>query len=244
MENIIKVQKAVGLTPLQVIDQLRAEKPELKDEKLAYAGRLDPMAEGIMLILVGDECKKRKSYERLSKEYEFEMLFGISTDTYDILGKIVSYQKVAENIVDSARNILPSFVGRQTQPYPPYSSARVNGRPLFYWAREGKLNEKKIPTKEIIIHDLKVVSTGEISSDELEKYIFERIQKVTGEFRQEEILQLWKEFFEENKDIQFKTMKGLISCSSGTYVRSLVNDIGKKLSTPALTLSIKRTKIG
>jgi tRNA U55 pseudouridine synthase TruB len=69
---MILIDKKVGETPLELINRIRIEMPELKDERLSYAGRLDPMAEGQMLILVGDENDNREKYLGLDKEYEAE----------------------------------------------------------------------------------------------------------------------------------------------------------------------------
>ena len=88
MNTIILINKPISLTPLQAIRRLQSLHPELEGEKIGYAGRLDPMAEGLLLLLVSDENKKRKEYERLPKTYEFEVLLGIETDSYDVLGII------------------------------------------------------------------------------------------------------------------------------------------------------------
>ena len=88
MKNVLNLYKQVGITPLQLIKKFVRSNPEYKDEKLGYAGRLDPMAEGVMIILVGDENKKREKYLDLNKKYEVGILFGVSTDTHDVLGLI------------------------------------------------------------------------------------------------------------------------------------------------------------
>jgi len=88
MQKVLNLYKQTGVTPLQTIKQLQKRYPEYQDSKLGYAGRLDPMAEGVLLVLVDEENKKRRTYESLEKEYEFYMLFGVKTDTYDILGKM------------------------------------------------------------------------------------------------------------------------------------------------------------
>jgi tRNA U55 pseudouridine synthase TruB len=67
---------------------------------------------------------------------------------------------------------------------------------------------------------------------------------VQGEFRQEEIKQNWEGYFEKTSLEEYLVIKCLLKCSSGTYVRALVNEISKKLKVPALTFSIKRTKVG
>ncbi|MEX2029185.1 MAG: hypothetical protein WD963_01745, partial [Candidatus Paceibacterota bacterium] len=88
MKNILLLNKKEGETPLQALDNFRRKNIRYKDAKMTYAGRLDPMARGLLLVLSGEEVKKKEKYLALPKEYEFDILFGFSTDTYDILGKI------------------------------------------------------------------------------------------------------------------------------------------------------------
>ncbi len=83
--------KHLGETPLQALDRLRIEQPEYQKATLSYAGRLDPMAEGLLLVLVDDECKHSQDYFGFDKDYEATILFGFDTDTHDILGKIVEH---------------------------------------------------------------------------------------------------------------------------------------------------------
>ncbi|MES2135091.1 MAG: hypothetical protein V4449_02535 [Patescibacteria group bacterium] len=80
------LEKKIGDTPLQALEELRRKNDWLQSVPLTYAGRLDPMAEGKLLILIGDECKVRERYDGLDKEYEFEVLLGFSSDTGDVLG--------------------------------------------------------------------------------------------------------------------------------------------------------------
>lgn len=86
MEPYVVLYKKVGQTPLHVLEAYKNEHPELANVPMAYAGRLDPMAEGKLLVLQGDECKVQEKYHSLDKEYEFEVLFGVSSDTADVLG--------------------------------------------------------------------------------------------------------------------------------------------------------------
>ncbi len=88
MASVI-LNKKEGETPLQALERLRSSNSKYKDAKMTYAGRLDPMASGLLIILIGDEVKNKEKYLKLNKEYEFEVLFGFATDTYDILGKVV-----------------------------------------------------------------------------------------------------------------------------------------------------------
>ena len=74
MKNVINLYKPVGLSPLQVIEKFRLKHREYGKVKLGYAGRLDPMAEGVLMVLVGDENKKIRDYLKFDKEYRAEIL--------------------------------------------------------------------------------------------------------------------------------------------------------------------------
>ena len=244
MKKVILLNKKEGETPLAALMRLRSRDVRYKDVKMAYAGRLDPMASGLLLILLGEEVKKKEKYLKLSKEYEFEMLFGFATDTYDILGKITSsiesLPKESELKNSIKRNLL-SLKGRQIQKYPLFSSKTVKGKPLFTYAREGR--EVEAPEREIYVKKLKFVSLKEISGKKLLKNIEKRIDKVEGDFRQKEILGIWRKGLTLSAR-PFYFAKLSIECGSGTYVRGIANELGERMGIPALAYSIKRTRIG
>ena len=87
-EKVIVLYKKEGETPLECINRAKEEGVIPKEEKATYAGRLDPMAEGLLIILTGESVHKKEEYLKLSKEYEVEVLLGVSSDTGDILGVI------------------------------------------------------------------------------------------------------------------------------------------------------------
>jgi len=82
------LEKTVGETPLSCAEAYRSEHPELVGVSMAYAGRLDPMASGKLLVLLGEECKNQTAYHGLDKEYEFSVLLGIGSDSHDVLGRL------------------------------------------------------------------------------------------------------------------------------------------------------------
>ena len=85
--SVIPCIKYIGQTPLDVVEALReTNKWDKKDVKLSYAGRLDPMAHGLMIVLKDEECANQHKWHNMNKTYEFKLLIGLSTDTYDILG--------------------------------------------------------------------------------------------------------------------------------------------------------------
>jgi len=86
MKEKYLVCKKEGETPLEALERLRAAAAIPEDVPMTYAGRLDPMAEGLLLILAGEECKKKDEYTSLEKTYQAKILFGVGTDTYDLLG--------------------------------------------------------------------------------------------------------------------------------------------------------------
>jgi tRNA pseudouridine55 synthase len=265
MKRLLPINKPKGLTPLQTINVVRKKFPDLTKEKIGFAGRLDPLAHGVLLLMLGEETTKEKdTYLNLSKEYEFEAVFGVATDTYDTLGlinvianavkqspdEIASSSLIPRN--DELEKRIKAFIqtklGKQTQIYPPYSSKPVDGKPLYLWAREGKLSDIAIPTREIEIFSFELLEIGTLSSEKLKKEIFKQIDSVSGDFRQEEIKNVWDRFFTNNQrrktNSQFQTARFSIACSSGTYIRSLVNQLGEQLGIGAITLDILRTKVG
>jgi len=242
MNEVITVNKPGGLTPLQAIERFKQKFPLYQNEKISYAGRLDPMASGLLVLLVGDKNKNRNEFEGLKKTYEFELLLGIETDTYDGLGIISHVYNSPTDYLTQVAKLLPLFIGVQDQPYPPYSAMHVAGKPLYYWAREGKLDEIQIPTKTITIDSLTIKQASEVSSSILSKRIIKVIGGVQGDFRQSNIIGLWEKFSMDHRNFP------LISCtanvSSGTYIRSLAHEVGKRLGTGAIAYSIHRTKVG
>jgi tRNA pseudouridine55 synthase len=243
VKKVILLNKREGETPLEALDTFRTKHNAYKDVKMTYAGRLDPMASGLLLVLAGDETKNKEKYLNLEKEYEFRVLFGFSTDTYDILGKVINSKNILitkKEIEKAIKNNIKSFLGENIQKYPIYSSKTVKGKPLFIYARANE--EVDTPSRKVFIKKLKLEKIVQIDNKKLFKNIEKRIKKVQGDFRQDEILKIWrKELLTPNKFIvaSFK-----IKCSSGTYVRSVANSLGEKIGTGALAFSIKRTKIG
>ncbi len=247
MQKIINVYKPKGMTPLEVIEKLRISNPELKNQKISYAGRLDPLAHGVLLLVVGEETKQKAAYLSLPKTYEFEIILGLETDSYDVLGylKETQLKETSVNVNLFVNRFVNKMVGKYLQSYPPYSSKTVHGKPLFWWAKNNKLNEIKIPKHTIEIFDFKLLSIGNISVEKFENNITSEIALVKGEFRQEIILERWKKFFSQKNTEKYLTRIAFcINCSSGTYIRGLAQQLGKELKCGAIAIDILRTGIG
>lgn len=247
MNKVLNIYKPIGFTPLQIIHKLRESYPEYRNAKIGYAGRLDPMARGVLLLMIGDATRERDKYLNLDKEYVFEALFGFGTDTFDILGivnKISDKNLIAEDAEDSLKDLCKSYPRKFMQKYPPYSSKTVGGKALFEWSREGKIEDIEIPEKEIEIYDLELLSSGTVNALDLLNLINEKVDKISGDFRQEQILEQWENVLKRKGDEKLVTAKFRIICSSGTYVRRLVHEMGIKTGTGAVTIDILRTKAG
>lgn len=244
MHDVLNLYKPVGITPLECIKRFQKQHPEYANIPLGYAGRLDPMADGVLLILAGDANKKRKSYEALRKNYTFELMFGIATDTYDRLGIITKIKlPVDKTIIEKQLpKVLDETKHMTEQSYPPYSSRTVNGKPLYYWARKKQLDEIQIPSHSVTIHECTLEKLEETSIDLLTERVME-IKKVAGDFRQSAILSQWDTFFSKHKT-PLLTATISLSCSSGTYIRSLCDEIGEKLGYLGIATRITRTAVG
>lgn len=230
MQKVLNLYKEIGETPLERIKRFQAANPEYKDVPMAYAGRLDPMAEGVLLVLTGEECKQKEKYLGLDKEYIVEILFGFATDSYDILGKITDIGHQMSNVKTSdVQKILASFVGKFIQQYPKYSSKMI-------------ARSKGAKEREVEVYSIKFLGQRKIGAKKLLETIEKRISKVKSDFRQKTILPLWRKNLKCNKN-KYQIIKIKVKCSSGTYMRSLAHNLGKKLGIPALAFSIKRTKI-
>jgi tRNA pseudouridine(55) synthase len=237
------VYKNLGETPFETILRFKKENPVYADEPMTYAGRLDPMAEGLLILLSGEALSQKDEYLSLPKTYEFEVLWGFETDTLDVLG-LAQSRNTSLPEAEDIRKYLTQSVGKLEQKYPAYSSKRVQGKPLFQWAREGKLQEIQIPSHEVEVLAADHKSRSTVSGGELLKDIEAKIRKVKGDFRQKEILEKWIELLEDKSENLFIIDKITVTVSSGFYVRQLVSDLGKNLGTPAVTFSIKRVKVG
>lgn len=261
MDKVIKIYKNKGETPLDCIKKYKLTNPSLAYLPITYAGRLDPLAEGVLILLVGDECLKKDEYLKLPKEYEVDILFGFTTDTYDLMGKVKTTpeilferssdegdgnrgQTISNRLGDEVSEILFQFTGKIKQKYPIYSSRPVKGKPLFMWAREGKLGEIEIPEHDVFVESINLIKESSINGENLLEKIESDIGKVKGDFRQEKIIKIWREILKDKKEEEFRIITLRISCGSGVYVRVLAYDIGQKLGIPSLALNIKRTKVG
>jgi len=265
------IEKAVGETPLAAMESWRLmQNPEYIDVPLTYAGRLDPMASGKLLVLIGEECKQKDRYLALDKTYDFSVLLGIGSDTHDVLGRLhvsprqgLGY-KQGDNLERQLRTIAINLTGDIELPYPHFSSKTVQGKPLHTWTLEGRLDEIQIPTKASTIYSLELSSIETRSRTEIcdqARAKIDTIPKVTdasktlgNDFRRADVRKDWEEIKNNcwTSDVgqcwppdEYVIAHFTCSASSGTYMRTLAKLIGEKLdpARPSLAWSIHRSAI-
>ncbi|NNM83934.1 hypothetical protein HKL94_01825 [Candidatus Parcubacteria bacterium] len=248
------IEKNVGDTPLMAIQKWKRENPAYEQVPASYAGRLDPMARGKLLVLLGEECKRQESYTNLDKEYDLEVLLDVGSDTGDALGLVAYSHKETSLERDTLKAVLQAEIGTHQRPYPHFSSKPVNGKPLFLHTLEGMIGEVNIPEHEERTYRIKKQRVTRISTDALSARVKNFLAKVPkseqpskqlgADFRVTEVRASWEALLTEAGQRTFAVLSLRVACGSGTYMRALAGRIGKALGTRALALSINRTKIG
>lgn len=152
MNGIINVYKEKGYTSFDVVAKLRGI---LHTKKIGHTGTLDPMAEGVLPVCIGNATKVCAILTDKNKEYIAGFKLGCKTDTQDITGRVIDEAeiKVSEQEI---RNCIRGFVGEISQLTPMYSARKVNGKKLYEYARQGIEVERK--TKRVIISSIDVLS--------------------------------------------------------------------------------------
>lgn len=200
MNGIIIINKPKGCTSHDVVHKVK----KIFNEKVGHTGTLDPMATGVLPLLVGKGTNCSKYLINHDKIYEVVLQLGERTDTLDSEGQIIEKQEVLEEIVyeDFVKQTLEQFKGKQLQTPPMYSAIKVKGKKLYEYARKGETVE--VNPREIEIYNIELLKINE-------------------------------------KDLQIEFR---VKCSKGTYIRSLCDDIAKKLGTIGYMKELKRIQVG
>lgn len=194
----LNINKPEGWTSQDVVAKLRGR---LHIRRVGHTGTLDPMATGVLPVCFGKATRIIEYYDDDFKTYEAEMKLGMVTDTLDITGTVLETKPVDVSEEDVIQTI-DSFRGWITQIPPKYSALKVNGKPLYKYAREGV--EVEIKSRKIYVEDIQPVEVN------------------LGENR-----------------ILFR-----VTCSKGTYIRTICDDIGKKLGCGGTMTALQRTQSG
>ena len=152
MDGIIIINKPKGCTSHDIVYKIK----KMLNEKVGHTGTLDPMAEGVLPILIGKGTQLSKYLINHNKKYIVELQLGTKTDTADSEGKIIEEQPVNETLLtqENIKKILQTFIGKQEQVPPIYSAIKVNGKKLYEYARKGQKVELKPRQIEIYNIDL------------------------------------------------------------------------------------------
>lgn len=257
MRKRVILEKHIGETPLECLERYRTEHPALRDTPMAYAGRLDPLASGKLLVLIGDECKRQKAYHDLDKEYVIEVVFGIGTDTGYVMGRIdEGGGDPPHPRTSKLRALARTLSGTDiTLPYPVFSARTVHGKPLHTWACEGRLDEIDIPVKTARLHRLRLMGARTMSGKDLADTALvkmDTIPPVTDErkalgndFRRPDIRNDWRAFARAHGTDTYTVATFRVRASSGMYMRALAHHLAALAAdTHGICLSIDRTMIG
>ena len=139
LEGVLLIDKPRGLTSHDVVDKVRRK---LKMKRIGHAGTLDPMATGLLIILVGKATKLSQYLMSLDKTYEGRITLGESTNTYDGEGEVMAKRSVPSLTLEEVATVVSSYLGDQYQKPPMFSAVKINGQPLYKMARQGKEVER------------------------------------------------------------------------------------------------------
>ncbi len=195
VSGVLLVDKPKGPTSMEVLEGI---KKRFK-VKVGHAGTLDPIATGLLVVLVGEATKFSQFFIGLDKTYETTAKLGEITDTYDAEGKITQSRPVEVSCQD-IEAVLKTFTGKLLQKPPPFSAKRIGGKRAYELARSGL----KVDIKPV------------------EVYVYKA----------------------ELLECEIPFVKFLFEVSSGTYIRSLIHDIGLELSCGAHMVELRRLRVG
>ncbi|RLV83307.1 tRNA pseudouridine synthase 4 [Meyerozyma sp. JA9] len=233
--------------------------------KIGHGGTLDPLASGILVVGVGSGTKKLSHYlGECDKTYETKALLGISTTTGDSEGDILSKNKVDHITKEDVEKACAKFVGNIKQMPPIFSALKMNGKPLYEYAREGIPLPMPIKTRDVKVNSLAVLDDTMSTDHEFNKletdlnpeeqnklfhnetllktplYFSDQYNETnekTAEIAPPRVLEDGEQLPEKLPMIHFVT-----SVSSGTYIRSLIGDIGRALESSAYMVELRRTQ--
>jgi tRNA U55 pseudouridine synthase TruB len=236
-----KKYKSVGQTPKQLLDLLEKE----TFQKYFHLGNLDIMAEGLMVFINSRLRFLEKYLKKLSKIYEFEIIEGFTTDTYDLLGVIKTITPRESYNLRPLELKIPfssNFPLVTTQRPPKVSYKNLNSKAkLKNFLSGGKL--PTLPKKQVSVYSLKYLGGYKVTKIAFFSKLKGRFSRIEGNYRQKKVFNMYL----ENKEKLPKTFiirRYRVKVSSGFYVRSFVNDISVLNKKHLTTYSIKRLKLG
>lgn len=221
-DGLVVVDKPTGWTSHDVVAKSRGL---LGTRKVGHAGTLDPDATGVLLLGVGRATKLLRFLSPLGKQYIGEVRLGVDTSTLDSSGTVTATHDMGAVTIDDVRKAAARFVGDIEQIPPMVSAVKIDGKRLHELAREGK--EVDRAPRPVTIHALEVGAVGsEVAG-------LERIGGIETE-----------EFTAAAAGGSGLSFQVDVTCSSGTYIRTLAEDIGAALGGGAHLVRLRRVAVG
>ncbi len=185
-------------TSHDVVDAVRRAFP--KGTKVGHTGTLDPLATGLLVILVGRATRAQQELQGLDKVYTGEIRLGLATDTGDVTGKALEERPVPALSLADLQAVFDRHLGTVELPAPAYSAVKHQGKPLYKYARQGVAVPEKMRTYDVLSWKALSYSAPLVAHE--------------------------------------------LHCSSGTYVRSLAEAVGRELGCGATVATLRRERIG
>lgn len=208
---VLNVYKPKNWTSFDVVAKLRGS---LKVKKIGHAGTLDPLAEGVLIVLTDQDTKRQDEFMQLEKEYHAFIAFGAFSPTFDLEQPLRACSILKEGFAQRLASALPSYIGEIEQTVPPFSAKKIDGMRMYKKARKEDIDFEDLPHKKVQISEIDVIGVTE-----------KEVITVTGNMR-----------------LPVAEMK--ILCGKGTFIRSLAYDIGRNLDTCGVLLDLTRVSIG
>jgi len=193
LDGVLVLHKPGGPTSTDCLNQI---KRRLVQKKTGHAGTLDPMATGVLVVLLGQGTKLANYLSEDRKTYRGTLILGRATDTYDVEGKVLSEAPWEHLNPESVKAEILGWLGTMSQEVPPVSAAKHQGKPLYALHRAGK--EVPVKVKDVTIFDVQVLSM-------------------------------------DLPSVSFR-----VTCSAGTYIRSLAHSLGMRLGCGAVLSELER----
>jgi tRNA pseudouridine55 synthase len=199
--GLVLIDKPADISSFGVVARIRRilSQQAGKKIKVGHTGTLDPFATGLMILVVGDYCKRASEFSKLDKTYEATLCLGKTSSTGDPEGEITDVS-TEQPRGEQIKIVLKKFTGQIKQTPPIYSAIKINGQRAYKLARKGEAVE--MPSRTVTISRLELIN------------------------------------------YDYPVVKIVCDVSSGTYIRTLAEDIGKQLGVGAYTTQLRRTKVG
>lgn len=199
-DGIILIDKPTGISSFGVVNVVRKNLSAHfgKKIKVGHTGTLDPFASGLMILVVGKECKNAQNYSKLDKTYEANIELGKISSTGDVEGELKDSSDTKPSL-DDIKKTINKFIGEIEQKPPKFSAIKIAGKRAYDLARKGE--EFDLPSRKVKINSIEII------------------------------------------DYDYPFLKIRTDVSSGTYIRSLAEDIGKDLGIGAYCKDLRRISI-